>query len=118
MPSTVSRTPSTALKEMSSLRAEIRTLGSALGKVISKLEGQATFETVEKLRTLAKTSRGGDDAAAAQLAEVVSRLKPLEAFNQAMAFTLYFELVNLAEENFRVLLLRKRRNARLLADPK
>jgi phosphoenolpyruvate carboxylase len=42
---------STALKELSQLRSEIRTLGSVLGQVITKLEGQETFETVEELRT-------------------------------------------------------------------
>jgi phosphoenolpyruvate carboxylase len=103
---------------MAQLRAEIRSLGSALGRVISKLEGQDAFETVETLRTLAKAARGGDSAAAEKLAATVAKLRPAQAFTQAMAFTLYFELVNLAEENFRVLLLRKRRAARLLAEPK
>ncbi|MGC4072974.1 MAG: phosphoenolpyruvate carboxylase [Nibricoccus sp.] len=103
---------------MAQLRAEIRSLGSSLGRVISKLEGQEAFETVETLRTLAKAARGGDEAAAGKLAAVVAKLTPEQAFTQAMAFTLYFELVNLAEENFRVLLLRKRRAARLLAEPK
>lgn len=112
------RSTSTALKELSQLRTEIRTLGSVLGQVITKLEGQETFETVEKLRTLAKASRLGDTAAAEKLAQVVHKLTPAEAFNQAMAFTLYFELVNLAEENFRILLLRRRRAARLGASPK
>ncbi len=106
-----SRARPSALKEMSALSSEIRFLGAALGRVISQLEGQATFETVEKLRTLAKASRQGDPAAAAQLAKTVASLKPEAAIHQAMAFTLYFELVNLAEENFRVMLLRRRRAA-------
>ncbi len=109
---------STALKELAQLRTEIRTLGTALGRVITRLEGPATLATVERLRTLAKASRGGDHKAAASLKEAVAALSPTEAFNQAMAFTLYFELVNLAEENFRILLLRRRRAARLAADPK
>jgi phosphoenolpyruvate carboxylase len=109
---------STALKELSQLRSEIRTLGSVLGQVITKLEGQETFETVEELRTLAKASRLGDQAAAEKLEQTVAKLTPTEAFNQAMAFTLYFELVNLAEENFRILLLRRRRAARQGASPK
>ncbi len=103
---------------MAQLRAEIRSLGSALGRVISKLEGAEALETVETLRTLAKAARGGDEAAAGKLAAAVAKLTPAQAFTQAMAFTLYFELVNLAEENYRVLLLRKRRAARLLAEPK
>ena len=109
---------STALKELAQLRAEIRTLGAALGRVITQVEGPATLATVERLRTLAKASRAGDAAAAPSLGQAISGLTPAEAFNQAMAFTLYFELVNLAEENFRILILRRRRAARLTADPK
>lgn len=109
---------STALKELAQLRTEIRSLGAALGRVITKLEGPETLATVERLRTLSKASRAGDASAAKPLGEAVSALTPVEALNQAMAFTLYFELVNLAEENFRILLLRRRRAARLAADPK
>jgi phosphoenolpyruvate carboxylase len=87
---------STALKQLAQLRTEIRTLGTALGRVITRLEGPATLATVEKLRTLAKASRAGDDAAASALGREIGALTPVEALNQAMAFTLYFELVNLA----------------------
>lgn len=100
---------------MGLLRTEIRNLGAALGRVIAHVEGPATLDTVERLRTLAKSSRKGDVSAGAELAKVVARLEPGEALNQAMAFTLYFELVNLAEENFRIRLLRRRRRARLSA---
>ena len=103
---------------MSALRAEIHFLGAALGHVISELEGQATFKTVEKLRTLAKASRHGDLKAAARLAKTVATLTPQAAIHQAMAFTLYFELVNLAEENFRVTILRRRRFAQTDAKSK
>jgi phosphoenolpyruvate carboxylase len=115
--SSVSR-PSTALKELTQLRTEIRTLGTALGRVITQLEGPESLATVERLRTLAKASRSGDNAAASSLGQAVAALTPAEALSQAMAFTLYFELVNLAEENFRILLLRRRRAARLNADSK
>ena len=100
-----------ALDQLSDLRAEIRSLGATLGRTIAALEGEKTLELVESLRQLAKNSRAGDAAAARNLAQAISRLTPAEAFNQAMAFTLYFELVNLAEENFRIRLLRER-NAR------
>jgi len=103
---------SSALHELASLRAEVRALGSALGRVITRLEGPETFNTVEVLRKLAKARRSGDDGAAEQLGAAVATLTPAMAFNQAMAFTLYFELVNLAEENFRIMLLRQRRAAR------
>jgi phosphoenolpyruvate carboxylase len=104
---------SSASKETTPLRAEVRALGSALGRVITRLEGPATFQTVEALRLLAKARRAGDDKAARNLAAQVAALSPADAFNQAMAFTLYFELVNLAEENFRIMLLRQRRAARV-----
>jgi phosphoenolpyruvate carboxylase len=107
---------SAALKELTHLRAEVRWLGSLLGRVIAELEGQATYETVERLRQLAKASRAGDHEASQSLANAVSQLSPGDAFNQAMAFTLYFELVNLAEENFRVWLLRRRRAERQQAE--
>jgi phosphoenolpyruvate carboxylase len=115
--SSVSRS-STALKELTQLRTEIRSLGSALGRVITRLEGPEALATVEELRMLSKASRTGDPAAGPVLRETIAALSPAEAFNQAMAFTLYFELVNLAEENFRILLLRRRRAARLAADAK
>ena len=97
-----------ALDQLNNLRAEVRSLGATLGRTIAVLEGEKTLATVESLRTLAKSSRAGDAAAARSLAQAVSRLTPAEALNQAMAFTLYFELVNLAEENFRIRLLRAR----------
>ncbi len=103
---------SSALHEMTQLRAEVRSLGSALGRVITRLEGPETFQTVEVLRQLAKARRAGDGKAERELATQVAGLTPGDAFNQAMAFTLYFELVNLAEENFRITLLRQRRAAR------
>ncbi|HVS52086.1 MAG TPA: phosphoenolpyruvate carboxylase [Opitutaceae bacterium] len=105
---------STALEQLAQLRGEVRALGAALGRVITRIEGRETFETVEELRLLAKARRAGDTAAAARLAAKIARLEPAAAFNQAMAFTLYFELVNLAEENFRVMLLRRRRAEQLL----
>lgn len=100
---------STALHQLSHLRSQVRALGVALGRVITRLEGAETFATVERLRLLAKARRGGDPAAERLLPAAVAALNPAEAQNQAMAFTLYFELVNLAEENFRIMLLRHHR---------
>jgi phosphoenolpyruvate carboxylase len=101
--------PRHALDELPQLRAEVRTLGSRLGSIIERLEGTPTFQLVEELRVLAKESRAGKAASAERLAARVARLSPTQALNQAMAFTLFFELVNLAEENFRIRLLRSRR---------
>ena len=102
-------TPRHALDELPQLRAEVRTLGARLGSLIERLEGRETFHCVEELRGLAKDSRAGKAGATEKLAARIQRLSPMEALNQAMAFTLFFELVNLAEENFRMRLLRSRR---------
>jgi phosphoenolpyruvate carboxylase len=105
---------SKAVRDMAPLRSEVRGLGAALGRVITRIEGPETFDRVEALRKLAKARRANDADAARLLGAAVAGLDPQAAFNQAMAFTLYFELVNLAEENFRVMLLRRRRAARAL----
>ncbi len=107
--STPENAPRHALDELPQLRAEVRTLGARLGSVIERLEGTPTFKLVEQLRVLAKESRAGKSASADRLAARVRKLTASQALNQAMAFTLFFELVNLAEENFRIRLLRARR---------
>jgi phosphoenolpyruvate carboxylase len=94
-----------------SLSAEIRKLGHILGEIIVKLEGKPILDLEEKLRLLAKSSRGGDTRAEAELLIAVQKLSVSEAARMAMAFTVYFELVNLAEETHRVRLLRQRRRA-------
>jgi len=93
------------------LAAQIRELGHILGDTIVKLEGKAIFDLEEKLRLLAKSSRGGDANAEKELRAAVQKLTPAEAARMAMAFTVYFELVNLAEETHRVRILRRRRHA-------
>src|ERR1700690_3312811 len=105
---------SKAVRDMAPLRSEVRELGAALGRVITRIEGPETFDRVESLRKLAKARRANDADAERLLAGAVSELDPHAAFNQAMAFTLYFELANLAEENFRIMLLRRRRVASAL----
>lgn len=49
-----------ALDQLNNLRAEIR----SLGHTIAPLEGEHTLATVGRLRTLAKSSRAGEAAAA------------------------------------------------------
>ncbi len=94
------------------LAAQIRRLGSALGELIADLEGQRIFDLVEEARQLAKNSRSGDAASGAQLHDLIGHLSAHEAFEMAMAFTTYFELVNLAEEDYRTRRLRQHRAAR------
>src|SRR6202453_2218800 len=98
-----------------SLSTEIRRLGHTLGEIIIKLEGKEIFDLEEKLRLLAKSSRAGDAEADRELRDTVQKLTPSQASRMAMAFTVYFELVNLAEETHRVRLLRQRRRAQYAA---
>jgi len=86
----------------------IHLLGELLGRIISELESPKLFETEEIIRALAKARRGGDAKAAEQLKQQVFQLETEDARVIAAAFAAYFDLVNLAEENHRVQLLRQR----------
>jgi phosphoenolpyruvate carboxylase len=90
------------------LSQTIHLLGDLLGQVISELESPRIFEIEERIRALAKARRSGDQTAAAGLEREVASLQTEEARAVAAAFAAYFDLVNLAEENQRVLALRRR----------
>jgi phosphoenolpyruvate carboxylase len=90
------------------LPAIIRMLGELLGEVITEQESRQLFDTEERIRTSAKARRAGDVKAGAELEKEVAALQPDSARAVASAFTLYFDLVNLAEEANRVQLLRER----------
>jgi phosphoenolpyruvate carboxylase len=89
------------------LSALIRLLGELLGEVITEQESRDLFDVEERIRAAAKARRAGDPDAAAQLEAEVSALAPDTARGVASAFTLYFDLVNLAEEVNRVQVLRE-----------
>ena len=91
------------------LSVEVRLLGALLGEVITEQAGEATFQLVERLRRDAIAMRQGehtDDRAlhAADLDDL--DLGTMEAV--ISAFSLYFQLVNLAEARGRVRALRRR----------
>ncbi len=90
------------------LSATIHLLGELLGRVLSEQESPALFEIEEHIRALAKARRADDTSAADQLAAEVAVLNANSARAIASAFTLYFDLVNLAEEDYRVQALRQR----------
>ena len=92
------------------LSQTIHLLGDLLGEVISDLESPAIFEVVEQIRAEAKARRAGDHAAAQRLQALISALSADEARAVSAAFASYFDLVNLAEDYQRVLLLRKRQD--------
>ncbi|TVR52204.1 MAG: phosphoenolpyruvate carboxylase [Puniceicoccaceae bacterium] len=104
-------------RHTSRLTRDIRMVASSLGRVIERIEGRQTFELVEDLRRLAKRSRGGHPEAARRLERRIGRVDPGQALRVGMAFTVYFELVNLCEELCRIGILRARERERAAARP-
>ncbi len=90
------------------LSDSVRLLGDLLGQVISAEESPQLFETEERIRALAKARRSGEAPAGEHLAAEVTTLTPAAARGVAAAFALYFDLVNVAEEDYRVQALRQR----------
>lgn len=93
------------------LRWTVRQLGNLLGETIVEQEGQAIFDLVEELRSLTRAQRQGDLSAGTRIEQRTSRLvDDLEGtLGVLKAFTTYFQLVNLAEEQQRVRVVRQRR---------
>ena len=92
------------------LRWTVRQLGNLLGETIVEQEGQAIFDLVEELRSLTRAQRQGDPDAGDRIEQIASRLvNDLDGtLGVLKAFTTYFQLVNLAEEQQRVRVIRLR----------
>ncbi len=86
------------------LHDDVRRLAAALGRVIRRLEGEAPFATVEELRVACRARRHREPGAAdlPALLERVEALAPEAAGVAARAFTLFFLLINTAEQVHRV----------------
>ena len=86
------------------LHEDVRWLAASLGKVILRLEGQAAFDSVESLRRACRARRHAEPDAPtlATLLEQVSALPIERAAIVARAFTLFFLLINTAEQVHRV----------------
>jgi phosphoenolpyruvate carboxylase len=95
------------------LHDDVRWLAASLGKVIQRLEGQAAFESVESLRQACRARRHGEPAAPSldALLEQVSALPIERVATVARAFTLFFLLINTAEQVHRVRRTRAYRSA-------
>ena len=86
------------------LHEDVRRLAAALGRVIGRLEGEGAFHAVESLRRACRDRRRGDPAAPTleALLEQVAALPPDLSASTARAFTLFFLLINTAEQVHRV----------------
>ena len=82
------------------LHEDVRWLASALGRVIRRVEGDAAFEEVETLRQRCRARRLGEPGAPSldALLDHVGALPLERAAVVARAFTLFFLLINTAEQ--------------------
>ncbi len=92
------------------LSDSVRLLGDILGEVILDQESPELFELEENIRNASKDRRDGIQAAELALFQAISELTPEQAIRIATAFTVYFDLVNLAEEQYRIRILNTRRS--------
>ena len=95
------------------LRRDVRLLGGLLGETIALQHGNALFELVEEVRTIAKQVRLGETAATRRLIDKLSGLSAGELLNLARAFTLFLNLANIAEQHHQI----RQRRQLALADP-
>src|SRR5215475_3580473 len=98
------------------LRADIRRLGDLLGETLKRLGGERLFEIEETVRSLCKQLRGaqasstapgqtaGEGAAAIEreLKRLLRGLSLDETIGVIRAFSVYFQLVNIAEQYHRI----------------
>ncbi len=93
------------------LRDDVRLLGELVGGVLREQGGVELFEAVEHIRTSAIDLRGGlrSDIPLLAWAEDQSTTRLLQLVR---AFSVYFHLINLAEQQHRVRTLRERQRTR------
>ncbi|HQY31152.1 MAG TPA: phosphoenolpyruvate carboxylase, partial [Thermomicrobiales bacterium] len=85
-----------------SLSDDIYLLGGLLGDVIRSQAGEDAFQLEETVRQLGKDLRAGDIDAGPRLVSVIADASTFDAEMLIRAFTNYFQLVNLAEDNERI----------------
>jgi phosphoenolpyruvate carboxylase len=91
------------------MRAHVRALGEILGRVLRESGSAGLFEDVERLRVATIQAYSDETPEAfARAVEIADSFTIGRAEEVARAFTVYFHLVNLAEEHQRVTQLRRR----------
>ncbi len=89
------------------LRDDVHGLGALVGEILREQGGEQLFELVESDRVAAIRGRSGDAAARAALAAQVRGRPPALARDLVRAFSMWFQVVNLAEKVHRI---RRRRD--------
>lgn len=84
------------------LREDVHMLGALVGEVIREQGGDALFEAVEQDRQAAIARRDGSAAGARELATRTRDVPAAQARDLVRAFSLWFEMVNMAEKVHRI----------------
>ena len=87
------------------LRADVHLLGDLLGRVLVEQEGDAFLALEERIRAFARAARTGGDHR--ELDDAVGGLDVATKDRVLAAFSLFFQLANIAEQHHRV---RRRRD--------
>jgi phosphoenolpyruvate carboxylase len=94
------------------LRRDVRHLADLLGEIIKKHAGAGPFDRVESIRKLSRDRRNNVPGAEAQLASEIASLGDADARIVARAFSIFFDVSNLAEDRHRIRVLRERERER------
>ncbi|WP_270168088.1 phosphoenolpyruvate carboxylase [Paenibacillus sp. SYP-B4298] len=85
------------------LRRDVRFLGNILGEVLVHQGGEGLLEIVEKIREMSKTLRAEFmPELYEEFKKVTGSLSPEIRHQVVRAFAIYFQLVNIAEQNHRI----------------
>ncbi len=90
------------------LSATIHHLGDLLGEVIRQQAGEPIFALEERVRRLAKANHANGGGHEAEIEAAIANLTIDQARDLIKSFTIYFALVNLAEQLQRIWVLRER----------
>lgn len=98
------------------LSNDIKFLGNLLGRIIREQHGENAFMLVERVRAIAKDRRNDKPAATDELQALIGQLN-LDAQRVLInAFGNYFQLINIAEDQQRIRVLRQREREGVLGE--
>lgn len=110
---TVTSTATNRTNSNNLLRRDVRYLGNILGEVLVHQGGRELLELVEQIREQSKALRAQfDPELFAELKATISSLSSEQRHQVIRAFAIYFQLVNIAEQNHRI---RRKRDYEFLA---
>lgn len=85
------------------LRRDVRFLGHILGEVLVQQGGNGLLAIVEQIREMSKTLRAGfTPELFAEFKNTINTLAPEIRHQVIRAFAIYFQLINIAEQNHRI----------------